>query len=559
MFTTMQSQDNVGIGTNTPDASALLEMLSNNKGVLVPRMTTAQRTAIATPANGLLVYDTNFDCFYYFTTATGWVSMCQNAGPTGPTGPAGTAGATGATGPTGTAGATGPTGPNGATGPTGDPGPAGPMGPTGPNGATGAAGPQGPTGANGPTGAPGPTGANGATGAQGPTGPQGPTGANGATGAQGPTGPQGPTGANGATGAQGPTGPQGPTGANGATGAQGPTGPQGPTGANGATGPTGANGANGATGPTGANGANGATGPTGLTGATGPTGPGTICGTALTNYVVKFTSPTSMCNSNIFDNGTNIGVYTATPGNYWHFRRTGTAGVWESLWENVGTTDAVKQVYNTSTANGSRVLMGITSYNTNALVASAVMGLSITAAGSGGQGVNGTANGPAQTGVFAGNQNTLITTTGWGLYSNNWAGGVTAWQNVSDQRLKENIQTIENPIALIKKLRGVTYDFKSNQFSDINLPHGKQLGFIAQEVETVFTNMVRESVVYGNSNKPLDGSPQAENKTYMFKTMSYTNMVPLLLEGIKAQQTQIEQQQKQIEELMKRVADLEKK
>ena len=508
MFTTMQSQDNVGIGTNTPDASALLEMLSNNKGVLVPRMTTAQRTAIATPANGLLVYDTNFDCFYYFTTATGWVSMCQNAGPTGPTGPAGTAGATGATGPTGTAGATGPTGPNGATGPTGDPGPAGPMGPTGPNGATGAAGPQGPTGANGPTGAPGPTGANGATGAQGPTGPQGPTGANGATGA---------------------------------------------------TGPTGANGANGATGPTGANGANGATGPTGLTGATGPTGPGTICGTALTNYVVKFTSPTSMCNSNIFDNGTNIGVYTATPGNYWHFRRTGTAGVWESLWENVGTTDAVKQVYNTSTANGSRVLMGITSYNTNALVASAVMGLSITAAGSGGQGVNGTANGPAQTGVFAGNQNTLITTTGWGLYSNNWAGGVTAWQNVSDQRLKENIQTIENPIALIKKLRGVTYDFKSNQFSDINLPHGKQLGFIAQEVETVFPNMVRESVVYGNSNKPLDGSPQAENKTYMFKTMSYTNMVPLLLEGIKAQQTQIEQQQKQIEELMKRVADLEKK
>src|SRR5687768_17340997 len=116
------AQDNVGIGTNTPDPSALLEMLSNNKGVLVPRMTTAQRTAIVTPANGLLVYDTNFDCFFYFTTLNGWISLCQLSGPTGPTG---NAGATGPNGATGVTGDTGPTGVNGATGPTGDTGPTG--------------------------------------------------------------------------------------------------------------------------------------------------------------------------------------------------------------------------------------------------------------------------------------------------------------------------------------------------------------------------------------------------------------------------------------------------
>src|ERR1041384_1072419 len=139
------SQDNVGIGTNTPDASSMLDIVApgNNKGVLIPRLTTAQRLAIATPANALLVYDTNFDCFFYFTTASGWISLCQLSGPTGPTG------STGAAGPTGTAGATGPTGSAGANGATGATGPAGANGATGP---TGAAGAQGPTGANGTNG-----------------------------------------------------------------------------------------------------------------------------------------------------------------------------------------------------------------------------------------------------------------------------------------------------------------------------------------------------------------------------------------------------------------------
>ncbi|MBI4929918.1 MAG: hypothetical protein HY841_04085, partial [Bacteroidetes bacterium] len=45
------AQDNVGIGTNTPNASAILEMLSSNKGMLAPRVTTAQRNAIVVNAS----------------------------------------------------------------------------------------------------------------------------------------------------------------------------------------------------------------------------------------------------------------------------------------------------------------------------------------------------------------------------------------------------------------------------------------------------------------------------------------------------------------------------
>jgi uncharacterized protein (TIGR02145 family) len=46
----------VGIGTTTPDASATLEIASTTKGLLLPRLTTMQRDAIVTPAQGLMIY-----------------------------------------------------------------------------------------------------------------------------------------------------------------------------------------------------------------------------------------------------------------------------------------------------------------------------------------------------------------------------------------------------------------------------------------------------------------------------------------------------------------------
>jgi hypothetical protein len=127
----IHAQDNVGIGTTTPNSTAKLDITANDKGVLVPRLTTAQRLAIPGPANGLLVYDTNFNCFYFYSTASSaWTSLCS-AGATGATGPTGPTGATGI----GTSGPTGNIGPTGATGATGPAG--GPTGPTGPIGTIG--------------------------------------------------------------------------------------------------------------------------------------------------------------------------------------------------------------------------------------------------------------------------------------------------------------------------------------------------------------------------------------------------------------------------------------
>ena len=62
----------VGIGTSTPHASALLDVASTTQGFLPPRMTNAQMTAIATPAPGLMVYDTDNDQWMGYND-TAWV------------------------------------------------------------------------------------------------------------------------------------------------------------------------------------------------------------------------------------------------------------------------------------------------------------------------------------------------------------------------------------------------------------------------------------------------------------------------------------------------------
>jgi hypothetical protein len=55
---TITSTGQVGIAQNAPVASALVEMVSTTQGLLLPRMTEAQRDLIATPAAGLLIYNT---------------------------------------------------------------------------------------------------------------------------------------------------------------------------------------------------------------------------------------------------------------------------------------------------------------------------------------------------------------------------------------------------------------------------------------------------------------------------------------------------------------------
>jgi hypothetical protein len=70
---------NTGIGTATPNASAMLDVQSTTKGFLMPRMTLAQRNLIASPATGLIVYQTDNTPGYYFYNGTGWSQLATGS------------------------------------------------------------------------------------------------------------------------------------------------------------------------------------------------------------------------------------------------------------------------------------------------------------------------------------------------------------------------------------------------------------------------------------------------------------------------------------------------
>jgi hypothetical protein len=69
---TYTTTGNVGIGTTTPNASALLDLSSTTQGVLFPRMTASQRAAISNPVAGLIVYQTNANPGNYVYNGTSW-------------------------------------------------------------------------------------------------------------------------------------------------------------------------------------------------------------------------------------------------------------------------------------------------------------------------------------------------------------------------------------------------------------------------------------------------------------------------------------------------------
>nr|WP_317632932.1 fibrinogen-like YCDxxxxGGGW domain-containing protein [uncultured Flavobacterium sp.] len=72
----------LGLGANMISESAQLDITSNDKGVLIPRLTTLQRNAIQNPANGLMIFNTTSSCLnYYDGNISRWLSMCGTYDP----------------------------------------------------------------------------------------------------------------------------------------------------------------------------------------------------------------------------------------------------------------------------------------------------------------------------------------------------------------------------------------------------------------------------------------------------------------------------------------------
>ncbi len=77
------------------------------------------------------------------------------------------------------------------------------------------------------------------------------------------------------------------------------------------------------------------------------------------------------------------------------------------------------------------------------------------------------------------------------MYVSGSAYATGNWQS-SDKKFKKNIQSIENPVELLKKINGASYNWKIEKFAEKGFPEGKHYGLIAQEIEKVLPDIVRE-------------------------------------------------------------------
>ena len=78
-FITITIRAQVGIGTETPESSSVLDITSTSKGLLVPRMTQIQKNAISNPATGLLLYQTDGTVGFYSYNGSNWLLLINNS------------------------------------------------------------------------------------------------------------------------------------------------------------------------------------------------------------------------------------------------------------------------------------------------------------------------------------------------------------------------------------------------------------------------------------------------------------------------------------------------
>lgn len=122
------------------------------------------------------------------------------------------------------------------------------------------------------------------------------------------------------------------------------------------------------------------------------------------------------------------------------------------------------------------------------------------------------------------------------LHVNGTAAG-TSWTNLSDKRFKKNIVGLDESLQKILLLQGVRYDWRQDEFPERKFSEGKQIGFIAQEVEKVFPEAV-------TSDK--DG----------YKGVQYANLVAPVVEAIKEIYQKLIGQSETIEKQNREIASL---
>lgn len=128
-------------------------------------------------------------------------------------------------------------------------------------------------------------------------------------------------------------------------------------------------------------------------------------------------------------------------------------------------------------------------------------------------------------------------------YAGYFAGDVycTGSYLPSDAMLKSDVEPLTESLEVIGSLKPSSYQYRTSEFQDMNLPEGTQYGFVVQDVESLLPGLVKAAVQPDDTKSGND---------LHFKALNYTGLIPVLVGAIQEQQAQIDQ-------LLQRISELE--
>ncbi len=157
-------------------------------------------------------------------------------------------------------------------------------------------------------------------------------------------------------------------------------------------------------------------------------------------------------------------------------------------------------------------------------------------------------------GLFARTGNPSVDYAGWFEGDINVTG--TVFQG-SDRKLKQNIADFTSAMHIINQLQPKLYEYRQDgSFKLMNLPRGKHYGLIAQDVEQVLPNLVKESK-FDAVKMAFDGKKtEAKGEEIDYKALNYTELIPVIIKGMQELARQNQELLSKNEDLQKQINEL---
>ncbi|MGN6494786.1 MAG: tail fiber domain-containing protein [Agriterribacter sp.] len=117
-------------------------------------------------------------------------------------------------------------------------------------------------------------------------------------------------------------------------------------------------------------------------------------------------------------------------------------------------------------------------------------------------------------------------------------------QDIPDTEVKKNIAAMEDQLQKLMQLQPKKYEYNVHNFKYLKLQKGKQYGFIAEEVQAIFPELVTEkkiSYMYGKN----------AYRSATIKVVDEERLIPVLVASLKEQQNQIDKLKAELQDLKK--------